>query len=230
MSRALNRLIETHKFLSDHRGDGVGLRATDGALLDEQISTTLQSILAYEPSDVEGAINLTRFMLRTMCDRLADPEKAELLRSICDDHLDRLSAQLSSLKSRGPHQPADLHYLDSLTERVSFFDTSYRYVYTNTANCEFHRQSRDSMMNRPNWSVVGDAFFEKINKKRFDLSYAGHSMSYYSGHPCAEGRVFSVTFDPAYDAQGRVVGSLVTARDVSLLPIPQSLILRMPDA
>lgn len=228
MSEKLDRLIHSLEFLTSHREDASQLLApVEADALEKKIAACLREILAVDPTDVLSAISQTRVLMAAVCNKSNEPKPADHLRRICEDHLDRLREQLAGLTAQPP-LPSEKHCLDSLSERVSFFDTDYRYVYTNASNCEFHRAPVGNFVGRPNWSVVGDRFFEKINKARFDACYAGKRVSYYNGHPCALGRVFSVTFDPTYDTAGRVTGAVVMSRDVSLLPIPSSLIPQMP--
>lgn len=228
MSAKLDRLIHSLDFLTAHRGDVAGfVHAVEAAALENEIANCLSEVLAVEPDDVSSAISQTRALTAAICDRSPDPKTTDSLRSICDGHLDRLREQLIGLNVRRP-MPSEYQCLDSLSERVGYFDTNYRYTYTNAANCEFHKEPVGNFIGRPNWTIVGDRYFEKINKDRFDACYAGKRISYYNGHPNALGRVFSVTFDPAFDSSGRVTGALVTSRDVSLLPIPANLILPMP--
>lgn len=227
MSRKLDRSIQSFDFLVAHRREnGAVLSPAEAGDLDRQIADAMRGALAADQTDPAGAIRHTRFVLRAMCDSISDRSTAECLRDICDSHLDRLGAQLAKFQVRTPELPDDLSYLDGLSERVALFDMEYRYIYTNRANCELHRKSPSTFIGRTNADVVGDRFFGMINKERFDAASAGKRSSYYSGDPCAPGRVFSVTFDPVRDRHGRPVGSLVAARDVSLLPIPSELILR----
>lgn len=228
MSAKLNRLIHSYDFLTGHRSEvSGGATAVEAATLENEIATCLCEMLAIEPDNLSSAISQTRALTAAICDRASDREATESLRNICDGHLDRLRDQLIALSARQP-MPSELQCLDSLSERVALFDTNYRYTYTNAANCEFHNEPAGNFIGRPNWAVVGDLYFEKLNKVRFDACYTGKRISYYNGHPSAPGRVFSVTFDPAFDQSGRVTGALVTSRDVSLLPIPINLILPMP--
>ncbi len=228
MSKKLNRLIHSLDFLASHRDDvRHGETMVDAASLENDIAKCLREILEVEPDDLSSAISQTRVLIAALSDRAVDAKQAEFLRSICDGHLDRLRGQLAGLGAHQP-MPSELQCLDSLSERVSFFDTNYRYAYTNASNCAFHGEPAGNFLGRPNWTIVGDRYFEKINKARFDACYAGKRVSYYNGHPSALGRVFSVTFDPAFDSSGRVTGAIVTSRDVSLLPIPSNLILPMP--
>lgn len=229
MTDKMDRLLQTLSFLRSHRDslsdDG---SATHIRAIDTDVDAQVQRVLQFDPTDLQSAIRKTSFIIGEVCDRAADQAKANALRKICERHLSRLQLQLREQVERRT-LPTEIQCLESLEERVSFFGLDYRYIYTNAANCEFHRERAAHFVGRPNWTIVGDQFFEQINKTRFDACFAGHRMSYYNVHPSAVGRVFSVTFDPAFDTRGRVLGALVTSRDVSLLPVPKSLILGCSD-
>ncbi len=118
-------------------------------------------------------------------------------------------------------------YWNSLPDHVAVFDRDYRYVFTNRANAEFHNRQPEDFVNQPNWAVLGEAFFERVNRPRFDACFAGQPASYVTHHPSSDPtKLFSVKITPVHDRHNRIDKVMVTSREITDLLVPAHAILR----
>lgn len=226
MTRELLRLLKSHEFLKraldEHEaklshGDATGLKG--------RIDRVFLDILVHASDDPRVTLTQVRFLLSNLVVQAGETEMSVVLREICERHMDRFEDQISALSAAAPTQSMEFRYLDSLSDRVAVIDAEYRYVFTNRANAEFHGKAASNFVGCPNWRIVGESYFERYNKARFDNCLAGQSSSFFATHPVGgPTKIFSSKCEPVRNPDGSVSACLVTARDVTGLPIPAELI------
>lgn len=202
-------------------------RQRDGVLL---------KIVTFSSADSRVTALQIRFLLGCLGGLASDAALADVLREACMRHVESLvvSATASDrfahppeLRLRGrrrqPTQtwrPDDFACLDSMSDRAAVFDRDYRYVTTNAANAAFHRTLTDAFRGRGHWEVMGDEFFERTSKPKFDACLAGQTTEFFANKFARNGEIFWLRLSPVRDAEDAVVGALAIASDVSRLDIP----------
>lgn len=231
MSSKLKRLIDTYAFLADCRNAEEYRAFPDHARdIERRTAVLVREIVALEPADPAETCAQARVVVAALSATEPESAIAAYLKKICDSHLTRFEVQVteSAPASRESLLPNDWSAFDLLTERVGVLDRDYRYLFTNASNAEFHRTEAKAFVGVPNYQVVGDNHF-RIHKSRFDACLAGQRLTTYSSHPFTDrDRVFSNTFSPAYDAEGRVIAAIVTCREVPREAVPAHLLLPAP--
>ena len=228
MPITLTRVLKSYEFLqsalADHRHQMAAgqiadfERKLDGAFLD---------ILKHSSIEPRVTITQVRFLMTQLVGMAADPERATALRVICQQHLDHLAKTMAPEPLSAASYPSiEFAYLDSLRDRVALIGRDYRYKFTNVANANYHHQSQQGFVGRPNWLMVSDAYFAGVSKPRFDMCFSGASCSYISAHEATTPKkLFAVNFDPVRDASGEINAVMVSCRDISDLQVPEELVI-----
>jgi hypothetical protein len=228
MLKDLHRLLMSHEFLTralhEHRSK---LSQRDSVGLKSRIDRLFLDILQHASDDSRVTLAQVRFLLSNLVELVDEKEKAIVLRELCQHHLDRLVEHIKPQPAPPSLPPPsdDFRYLNSLSDRVAVIDAEYRYVFTNCANAAFHSMAAADFVGCPNWQIVGERYFERHNKARFDSCFAGGSRTIFSKHPQGDPtKIYSAKYEPVRNPDGSIYACLVTSREVSDLPIPAEFI------
>jgi PAS domain-containing protein len=233
MNDTLPRLLKTYEFLTtalaDH-GDRLGV--VEAKRIKAERSRAFSQIVAYSSGSAQVTMAQLRFILGNLPSLAEDPEMLSTITEIAARHLDAIEADLASAKKPSSRRStrsrvsgeARFAYFDSLSDRIGIVGRDYRYIFTNASNARFHGESQRSFLDRPNWSVTGERFFERINRPRLDQCFAGHSSTCYCRNPKWASVLQLVTFDPLRDAYGKITAAVILSRDVTDLPVPASMV------
>lgn len=230
MPQTLARLLESYAFLQsalkDHRFQMAADQIND---FERRLDRTFLEILKHSSAEPRVTITQLRFLMTQLVGMAADPDRAAALRTLCQQHLDHLAAALATAPAPSPalaHPGHEYAYLDSLRDRVALIGRDYRYKFTNAANANYHNETQQSFVGRPNWLLVSDNYFETVSKPRFDACFAGETRSFVSAHQHSNpARLFAVNFDPVRNAIGEVEAVMVSCRDVTGLEVPTELVI-----
>jgi PAS domain S-box-containing protein len=101
----------------------------------------------------------------------------------------------------------------------SFVDADYIYRYVNRTYLDYWGQQASEIVGKRVASLVGEERFQHIVKARIDRAMAGESVSYEAmiDFPVKGLRHLEVHYLPARDDQGKIVGTVVRAHDVTVL-------------
>lgn len=113
-----------------------------------------------------------------------------------------------------------LEVANQIRDHLSIIGTDYRYQVVNEAYAEAAGRTRQELVGMSVAELVGQGDFERLVKTKLDQCFAGQDVRFrfdfkYAGRP---DRVYmDVTLLPHRDAAGKVVGAVVSARDVTVL-------------
>lgn len=246
MPEKLRHLLESHEFLrSALRLHGKSMQPSDVARMKSECDEHFLELLRHASKDPRITLTQIRFMVESLAELAGNDSIAQLLKARCIDAVARLTerdppgavptprptkSRIANTRQKVPKycQREELALLDSLSDRLVVMSRDYRYVFTNRANAAFHGLKPEDMIGSPVWSVVGQRCFKSLTKPMLDDCFMGHRFTLYVRHTYrAPSITCSVLFDPVRDDSGEVVSAMVSARDVTSLPIPEGQIWHM---
>lgn len=210
------------------------------SLVRRQRDSVLLKIVTFSSADPRVTALQIRFLLGCLGSLASDEALADVLREACIRHVEDLAVaakgsdppahspelRLHGRRRQSGHiwRPDDFVCLDSLSDRAAVFDRDYRYVTMNLANAEFHKTGTDAFRGRGHWDVMGNEFFERISKPKFDACLAGQPSEFFANKFARNGEIFWLRLSPVRDTADAVVGVLAVACDVSALDIPSNMV------
>ena len=105
--------------------------------------------------------------------------------------------------------------LSATPDLVSLVDDQYIYQLVNRRYLEAHGLSTEGIVGRSVADLLGKEVFERVVRPHLDQALAGTPVSYeqWFDFAAAGRRFISVTYSPYRDANRRIVGVIVSARD-----------------
>lgn len=221
MPQKLKELLKVHAFSRNALRKHADSIPTDHAhKLRDLEARAFRDILVHRSDNPRITHAQIRFAMECLADDTPATDATAMMREAAAAQSVRLErALLDGRQRRRQADKPDFHAFDALTDRIAVFDRDYRYVFTNKANLEFHRETLHAFEHRPNWDMTGERFFEVANKPRFDACFAGNTVHGYSMRP--DNKTFSTSYTPIRDADGEIRSVILVARDVTHLPIPR---------
>ena len=233
MAQTISRLLKTYEFFNGALGEhGDRLAPAMQRDLEDQRAQAFLDILLHAAQDVRVTIAQLGFIVSNL-DRIAtDPAMVPSVQAACARHLRTLADQVQAHMPPPPARLPRIGALDAseftalhlIRDRAAVFDTSFRYVFSNAANAQFHGIPVDSFIGRQNPDLVGEAYFQNVSRPLFESCFSGQVISFITSHPLSSPtRLFSVTFNPLRGRKDEVIGLLAISRDISDLPVPVEL-------
>lgn len=169
--------------------------------------------------------------LGTVCvidrqERQLDASQAQALRSLSNLVVTLLEHEVLQRKEAARLSTAMAQrneYLTALSafelDLMSFVDTNYQYRYVNDTFLSYWGRTRAEIENTSVAQLLGDEFFDSTVKSHFDQALAGEQVEYeVSIHFHAAGlRHLEVTYIPAKDESGKIIGVVVRRHDITAL-------------
>ena len=221
-SVALRHLLDLYKFLDsaeDRHGDSMPAEVR-GKVRSER-ADVLRQLLDHPADDPAVTVAQLRALMSCLAGAQEDAGLAKLVTQTCQVHLDRLVQRIDPVRSPieveisqfgGCCKPLDAVHrakLNHASQRIIVISPEFRYLFSNTANCQFFAKDPSFFINRPMWDATGVAFFERVNRPAFGSCFSGRSASYVSPHPGHDPSVlYECRAEPIRDAKGGVVAAL----------------------
>jgi PAS domain-containing protein len=233
MTDTLPGLLRSYEFLNlaliNH---GSRMVAYESRRLRAERARIFKEIVAHSSSNVRITMAQLRFIIQNLPFIASeDPDLLPAFTEMAARHLDDIALHLPTGPlpvcvgaAGGISDAARFESFDNLSDRIGIVGKDYRYIFTNASNARFHGKSQRSFLGRPIWTMTGERFFERINRPRMERVFAGHSDTCCCRNPKWASVLQLVTFDPLRDEDGNVAGVVIVSRDVSHLPIPETLI------
>ncbi len=245
MTDTLPRLLKSYEFLDQALAEhGPRMGSDEVRRLRAELASAFSRIVSHASDDVRVTVAQLRFIISNLDRVSADDGVSRELKSVCLRHLDRIARHVGPASGTPPKQQArpasarrrvsalsdaSLRQLDLLSDRVGVLDTRLRFLFTNAANARFHAMPASAFIGRPIWRVSGASFFEAVSRPRLEQCLAGRSASCIASPPGRDPSVVYYTrFDPLRDERGEVVAIIITARDISEIPIPPEMLAYRP--
>ena len=100
---------------------------------------------------------------------------------------------------------------------MSLVNRDYFYEAVNDSYLNYHNRTREEMVGRAVWEVMGEEVFLHQIKPRFETVFSGQIVNYqeYFDYPGAGRRFMDVSYYPLFDERGIVEGVVVDSRDIT---------------
>lgn len=107
--------------------------------------------------------------------------------------------------------------VSSSPDHVSFVDTDYVYLAVSDSYVTAHGQPRDRILGRTVAELLGEQAFQETIKPKLDRCLAGEEVRYQAWFtfPAIGNRFMDVVYRPHVDAHEKVVGAVVSIRDIT---------------
>ena len=108
------------------------------------------------------------------------------------------------------------HIVSGTSDFMSFIDCNYTYQVINEAYLKLFNKRRDEIVGHTLADLFGEDFFQTHQKPKFDLALTGQKSGYeaWIDLPAYGRRYFIVDYTP-FKEDGRVIGVVVSARDIT---------------
>ena len=109
------------------------------------------------------------------------------------------------------------HIVSSSTDLLALVDKNFVYISVNKAYLKAIGKTRDEMVGHSASEIFGEEFFGTIMKPNADRCLAGETVTYQAWFELpAQGRRFmEVVYSPYLDLDGKVLGFMVSGRDIT---------------
>ena len=107
--------------------------------------------------------------------------------------------------------------VDSSFELKALIGLDYRYLFANPAYLKFWGKPLSGVIGRTPSEVIGEARFQDLARPLLDRTFAGESVAYTAtfDSPGTEIRKANVSFTPARNREGGIIGAVVIIRDIT---------------
>ena len=195
--------------------------------LREERADVFKRLLAVPSSKLDVNLARLRVLLSMLRNAGNDPELVSFVVETALHHVEALgqanaisanaAARFDALRIEACLSDEALNRYHAAIDRIVIIDREYRYLFANQANAKLHGFPSGAFVGRPLWSVVTEAFFERINKPMYDRCFEGSpsgAVSFQPGRPDIE--LYSAHIDPVFDDRQHVVAALAVVRRINI--------------
>ena len=105
----------------------------------------------------------------------------------------------------------------SSTDHMAMIDLSYSYQAVNDAALHAMNKSREEVIGRKTWEILGDIHTRKTHKQRLNRAFSGQVINYraWMGFPNLGRRFMDIVYTPYALSGNKIAGCVVNSRDIT---------------
>ncbi|MCP4003820.1 MAG: PAS domain S-box protein, partial [bacterium] len=124
---------------------------------------------------------------------------------------------ISDVKKLEEAKRSSEHFVSATPDHISFLGLDYRYVAINDSYLRAHEMTREEIVGHTIAELLGSDTFNDLIKSNIDRCFNGEAINYeaWFNFPAENRRCMTVTYVPSRDTDGKIVGALVSSRDIT---------------
>ncbi|MCP4003715.1 MAG: PAS domain S-box protein [bacterium] len=136
-----------------------------------------------------------------------------------DDRITCLATatDISEVKNLEEAMHSSEHFVSATSDHISFLGLDYRYVAVNDSYLRAHEMSREGIVGHTIAELLGPDTFNDLIKNNIDRCFQGETINYeaWFNFPAENRRCMAVTYVPSRDVDRKIVGAVVSSRDIT---------------